>query len=262
MNQTKPLDFQMIQQLLYLEKKHSSPLKKISKKYKKQREANAKNQKNKTSLIDDRTFQQLKDDDFISLAPKNKTSFIDDRTYQEVKDDDFIALESHEEVESDKEFKEITDVHKKQKQKQKIETINEVKKTAANKNKTITANKILKKYKNMKKTKKTYLVNEEDLETIDYSNQEDLFQKESIVNATNKVLDFNEFEKQQEEAIKFYKLFSKKSIYKNKRSTLDEEEQLIEIIKVPKKRKQKVDKASQIAAKKYQKSTKTLDLDN
>ena len=196
---------------MYLEKKHSSPLKKISKKYKKQREANAKKQKNKTSLIDDRTFQQLKDDDFISLAPKNKTSsFIDDRTYQEVKDDDFIALESHEEVESDKEFKEITDVHKKQKQKQKIETINEVKKTAANKNKTITANKILKKYKNMKKPKKTYLVNEEDLETIDYSNQEDLFQKESIVNATNKVLDFNEFEKQQEEAIKFYKLFSKK----------------------------------------------------
>ena len=137
-----------------------------------------------------------------------------------------------------------------------------LKKQLQTKTKTITANKILKKYKNMKKTKKTYLVNEEDLETIDYSNQEDLFQKESIVNATNKVLDFNEFEKQQEEAIKFYKLFSKKSIYKNKRSTLDEEEQLIEIIKVPKKRKQKVDKASQIAAKKYQKSTKTLDLDN
>ena len=68
--------------------------------------------------------------------------------------------------------------------------------------------------------------------------------------------------KQQEEAIKYYKLFNKKNINKNKRSTLDEEEQLIEIIKVPKKRKQKVDKASQIAAKKYQKSTKTLDLDN
>ena len=76
-------------------------------KYKKQREANAKKQKNKTSLIDDRIYQQLKDDDFISLAPKNKTSsFIDDRTYQELKDDDFIALESDEEV------KEITDIHK------------------------------------------------------------------------------------------------------------------------------------------------------
>ena len=46
----------------------------------------------------------------------------------------------------------------------------------------------------MKKTKKTYLVNEEDLETIEYSEPEDLFQGESILNATNKVLDFNEFE--------------------------------------------------------------------
>ena len=32
----------------------------------------------------------------------------------------------------------------------------------------------------MKKPKKTYLVNEEDLETIDYSEQENLFQGESI----------------------------------------------------------------------------------
>ena len=172
-----------------LEKKHSLLLKKSAKNTKKIREANAKKQKNKASLIDNRTYQQLKDDDFISLAPENKTSsFIDERTYQQLKDDDFISLEGDEEV------KKITDVHKKQKQKQKIETINEIKKFAASKNKTIAANKILKKYKNMKKTKKTYLVNEEDLETIDYSDQEDLFQKESIVNATNKVLDFNEFE--------------------------------------------------------------------
>ena len=170
-------------------KKAQLVAKKISQKCKKQREANAKKQKNKTSLIDDRTYQQLKDDDFISLAPKNKTSsFIDDRTYQELKDDDFIALESNEEVkqndfialESDKEVKKITDVHKKQKQKQKIEAINEIKKVASSKNKTTTANKILKKYKNMKKPKKTYLVNEEDLETIDYSEQENLFQGESI----------------------------------------------------------------------------------
>ena len=104
-------------------KKEQLAAKKISKKYKKQREVNAKKQKNKTFLIDDRTYQQLKDDDFISFAPKNKTSsFIDDGTYQELKDDDFIALESNEEV------KEITDVHKKQKQKQKIETINEIQK--------------------------------------------------------------------------------------------------------------------------------------
>ena len=154
-------------------KKPQLAAKKISKKYKKQREANAKKQKNKNSLIDDRKYQQLKDDNFISLAPKNKTSsFIDDRTYQELKDNDFVALESDEEV------KEITDVHKKQKQK--IETINEIKKYAGNKNKKIAANKILNKYKNMKKPKKTYLVNEEDLETIDYSEPEDLFQRERV----------------------------------------------------------------------------------
>ena len=186
-------------------KKEQLAAKKISKKYKKQREVNAKKQKNKTFLIDDRTYQQLKDDDFISFAPKNKTSsFIDDGTYQELKDDDFIALESNEEV------KEITDVHKKQKQKQKIETINEIKKFPANKNKTIAENKILKKYKNMKKPKKTYLVNEEDLETIDYSEPEDLFQGESILNTTNKVLDFNEFKKQQEEALNILNNLMKK----------------------------------------------------
>ena len=101
-------------------KKPQLAAKKISKKYKKQREANAKKQKNKTVLIDGRTYQQLKDDDFISLAPKNKSSlFIDDRTCQELKDDDVIALESDEEV------KEITDVRKNQKQK--IETINKKK---------------------------------------------------------------------------------------------------------------------------------------
>ena len=124
-------------------KKAQLAAKKISEKFKKQRETAAKKQKNKTSLIDDRTYQQLKDGDFISLAPENKTSsFIDDRTYQELKDDDFIALESDEEV------KEFSDVHKKHKQKQKIETINKIKKISENKNKTITANKTLKKYKN------------------------------------------------------------------------------------------------------------------
>ena len=98
----------MKQQLLNLEKKHSLLLKKSAKNTKKIREANAKKQKNKASLIDNRTYQQLKDDDFISLAPENKTSsFIDERTYQQLKDDDFISLEGDEEV------KKITDVHKK-----------------------------------------------------------------------------------------------------------------------------------------------------
>ena len=128
-------------------KKAQLATKKISEKYKKIREANAKKQKNKTSLIDNRTYQQLKDDDFISLAPENKTSsFIDEKTYQQLKDDNFISLEGDEEV------KKFTDVHKKQKQK--IETIKEIKKFSAHKNKTIATNKTLNKYKNMKKTKK------------------------------------------------------------------------------------------------------------
>ena len=51
----------------------------------------------------------------------------------------------------------------------------------------ITAKKILQKYKSMKRPKKTYLVNEEDLETIDYNEpQEDLFQGESIVKSMYK----------------------------------------------------------------------------
>ena len=59
-----------------------------------------------------------------------------------------------------------------------------------------------KRYK-MKRPKKTYLVNEEDIETIDYIEpQEDLFAGESIVNAANRVLNFNQFKKEQEKELK------------------------------------------------------------
>ena len=70
----------------------------------------------------------------------------------------------------------------------------------------ITAKKISQKYKNLKKPKKTFLVNEEDLETIVYDpeEQEDLFMGESILAAANKVLDFDEFKKQQAKAIDNY----------------------------------------------------------
>ena len=71
------------------------------------------------------------------------------------------------------------------------------------KGKQIAAKNILKKYKNLKKPKKTYLVNEEDIETIDYNEpQEDLFAGESIINAANKVLDFEQFKKEQERELK------------------------------------------------------------
>ena len=55
----------------------------------------------------------------------------------------------------------------------------------------------------MKRPKKTYLVNEEDIETIDYTKpQEDLFEDESMVNVVNKVLDFKQFKKEQEKELK------------------------------------------------------------
>ena len=55
----------------------------------------------------------------------------------------------------------------------------------------------------MKRPKGTYLVNEEDIETIDYIEpQEDLFAGEGIVNAANKVFDFNQFKKEQEKELK------------------------------------------------------------
>ena len=60
----------------------------------------------------------------------------------------------------------------------------------------------MQKYKNLKKPKKTFLVNEEDLETIAYDEPEEkLFRGESIIEAANKVLDFDKFKKQQETTI-------------------------------------------------------------
>ena len=77
--------------------------------------------------------------------------------------------------------------------------------------------------------------------------EEDLFKEESVREAANKVLDFEEFEKQQENLLN-----------KNKRKAIEKEEQLIEIIKVPKKRKQQNDKAAQLAAKKILKKYKNI----
>ena len=46
----------------------------------------------------------------------------------------------------------------------------------------------------MKRPKKTYLVDEKNLETIDYDDtQEDLFKGESIINAVHKVFDLKNF---------------------------------------------------------------------
>ena len=131
------------------------------------------------------------------------------------------------------------------------------KKNSASKTSTkIAAKKISQKYRNLKKPKKTFLVNEEDLKTIAYDEPEDdLFSEESILEAANKVLDLEEFKKQQEDAINN---FNGNLLNKNKRKAIEKEEQLIQIIKVPKKRKQQKDKAAQIAAKKISKKYKNI----
>ena len=75
-----------------------------------------------------------------------------------------------------------------------------------------TAQKILQKYNRMKIPKKTYLVNEEDIETIDYNElQQDLFEGESVVKAVNKVLDYEAFKRDQEKLLKNSYEKSKKS---------------------------------------------------
>ena len=65
----------------------------------------------------------------------------------------------------------------------------------------------------MKRPKKTQLVSEKDLETIDYNEpQEDLFKGESIVEAANKVLDFEAFKKDQAAALNDLKKRVKKAL--------------------------------------------------
>ena len=93
--------------------------------------------------------------------------------------------------------KKLTDQHKKDKPVKVIDAITDVNKASDKKQKKIAAEKILKKYKNLKKPKKTYLVKETNVKTIDYlSPNEDIYAGESIVNATNKVFDYNKFTKE------------------------------------------------------------------
>ena len=125
----------------------------------------------------------------------------------------------------------------------------------------IAAKKISQKYKNLKKPKKTFLLNEEDLETIAYDEpkEEDLFRgKKAYSKPQIKRQTLKNLKKQQEDAVKYYKRFNEKKLNKKKRKAKEKEEQLIEIIKVPKKRKQQKGKAAQIAAKKISKKYKNI----
>ena len=94
-------------------------------------------------------------------------------------------------------------MNEKKKKTENINIIEDIKNTATKKSARITAKKILQKYKSMKRPKKTYLANEEDLDSIEYNEpQEDLFRGESIVEAANKVLDFEKFKKDQANTLK------------------------------------------------------------
>ena len=139
------------------------------------------------------------------------------------------------------------------------------------------------------------MVNEEDLETIDHNEpQEDLFKRESILAAANKVFDFNKFKKQQEDTIKNFndnllentetiiyiddinlddvrdnknlKISAKKISDKyrklRKKKATEREQQIqdtIEEFKLPKKRKKwQTDKARVLPAKKISKKYKDI----
>ena len=94
-------------------------------------------------------------------------------------------------------------MNEKKKKTENINIIEDIKNSATKKSARITAKKILQKYKSMKIPKKTYLANEEDLDSIEYNEpQEDLFRGESIVEAANKVLDFEKFKKDQANTLK------------------------------------------------------------
>ena len=170
--------------------------KKISEKHKEIREAKAKKRFKLPGEVAVGDTIETKDGDKIEIVvPPSKIS--SQKAAKKIKDK-YDRLRRNK-VKS----KKIVESNKKNKILKEIDTIDEVK-TASDKKRTrVTAQKILKKYKNMKRPEKTYLVNEEDIETIDYSEpQEDLLAGESILNTANKLLNFNQFKKEQEKLLK------------------------------------------------------------
>ena len=111
-------------------------------------------------------------------------------------------MKKYDKIRREKAHERLVDTCEKRKKQRKIEIVDEIKNAAAKKNTRIVAKKVLDKYKRMKRPKKTYLVDEEDIETLDYDEPvEDLFKGESILEAVNKVFDFEKFKKEQAEAI-------------------------------------------------------------
>ena len=100
--------------------------------------------------------------------------------------------------------KKISDRYKKLRRKRNIDIVEEIKDVSSKKSTQIAAKKVSDKYKKMrlKKPPPTFLVDEADLETIQYNDEanEDIFANESILTAANKVLDFDKYKKEQASA--------------------------------------------------------------
>ena len=173
--------------------------KKVSQKYKKIREANAKKRyKIRGEMAVGDTIETDQGKKINVILPPSKISSLKaakkiKKKYNKIR---------RKKIKSQK----IVASNKKNKILKEIDAVDKIK-TACDKKRTrITAQKILKKYKNMKRPKRTYLVNKEDIDTIDYSEppQEDLFAGESIINAANKLIDFKQFKKEQEKRLQEY----------------------------------------------------------
>ena len=168
-------------QLQNLKKNAPLAAKKISEKYKKLREANARKQKYKIpgEIV---RIEKVETDQGEVKVPVSI-----EKPKRSGKEAAKKIIKKYHKIRQEKTFKKIVDANEKRKKNKNIEIVEDIKNFAAKKSARITAKKILQKYKSMKRPKKTYLVNEEDLETIDYNEpQEDLFQGESIVKSIYK----------------------------------------------------------------------------
>ena len=121
-------------------------------------------------------------------------------------------IKKYDKIRREKKFNKIIESNEKRKKNKNMSILQEIKDTDDKKNARITAQKIFKKYKRMKIQKKTYLISEEDVETIDYNEpKEDLFENESILAAANKAPDYEAFKKEQEKLLKNSSKKSKRS---------------------------------------------------
>ena len=161
--------------------------KKISEKYKKMREALAKKWKYKIP------GEIVKIKEVETQQGKVKVPVSVEKTDKKV-------IEKYNKIRHENKFKKIVDANGKRKKTEKIDVINEIKNSSTKKNAQVTAKKIVQKYKSMNKSKRTYLVS--DIESDIESDDDPQISGQSIVEAANKVLDFDTLKKEQEKNLK------------------------------------------------------------